>query len=105
MNSPSEMELMIPTSSPVSRAFTSYLSLYINNISIYKLKESTSYFPYINNYLLNINYYLEIPPQDLTVDLTANQPIIPLKNVSLHKLSKSIRKCPIPPNATAIWGY
>ena len=96
---------MIPTSSPVSRAFTSYLSLYINNISIYKSKESTSYFPCINNCLLNINYCLEIPRQNLTVDLTANQRIIPLKNVSPHKLSKSITKSPIPPNATAIWGY
>ena len=61
---------MIPTNSPVSRAFTSYISLYINNISIYKLQESTSYFPYINNYLLNINYYLEIQARHLTGYLT-----------------------------------
>ena len=96
---------MIPSSSPVSRAFTSYLSLYINNISIYKLKESTSYFPYINNYLLNINYCLEIPPQNLTVDLTANQPIIPLKNVCPNKLSKTVRTHLISPDTTVIWGY
>ena len=61
---------MIPINSPVSRAFTSYISLYINNISIYNLKESTSYFPYINNYLLNINNYLEIQARGLTDDLT-----------------------------------
>ena len=61
---------MIPINSPVSRAFTSYISLYINNISIYSLKESTSYFPYINNYLLNINNYLEIQARGLTDDLT-----------------------------------
>ena len=61
---------MIPINSPVSRAFTSYISLYINNISIYSLKESTSYFPYINYYDLNINYYLEIQARGLTDDLT-----------------------------------
>ena len=61
---------MIPTNSPVSRAFTSYISLYINNISIYKLQESTSYFPYINDYLLNIDYYLEIQARGLTEYLT-----------------------------------
>ena len=61
---------MIPINSPVSRAFTSYISLYINNISTYKLMESTSYFPYINNYLLNINNYLEIQASGLTDDLT-----------------------------------
>ena len=61
---------MIPINSPVSRAFTSYISLYINDISIYNLKESTSYFPYINNYLQNINNYLEIQARGLTDDLT-----------------------------------
>ena len=61
---------MIPINSPVSRAFTSYISLYINDISIYNLKESTSYFPHINNYLLNINNYLEIQARGLTDDLT-----------------------------------
>jgi len=61
---------MIPINSPMSRAFTSYISLYINNISIYNLMESTSYFPYINYYLLNINNYLEIHARDLTDYLT-----------------------------------
>ena len=61
---------MIPINSPVSRAFTSYISLLINNISIYNLKESTSYFPYINYYLLNINNYLEIQARGLTDNLT-----------------------------------
>jgi hypothetical protein len=61
---------MIPINSPVSRAFTSYISLYINNIYIYNLMESTSYFPYINYYLLNINNYLEIHARGLTDYLT-----------------------------------
>jgi len=61
---------MIPINNPVSRAFTSYISLCLNYISINNLKESTSYFPYINNYLQNINYYLEIQARDLTDDLT-----------------------------------
>lgn len=61
---------MIPINSPVSRAFTYYISLYINYVSIYNLKESTSYFPYINNYLLNFNNYLEIQARDLTDYLT-----------------------------------
>ena len=61
---------MIPINSPVSRAFTSYVSLYINNISIYNLKESTSYFPYMNYSLLYINNYLEIQARGLTENLT-----------------------------------
>ena len=61
---------MIPINSPVSRAFTSYISLCINNISLYKLLiESTSYF--LNDIkLINNNNYQEIHPADLTVDLT-----------------------------------
>ena len=51
------MELMIPTECPVSRAFTSYISLLINNISINNIKESTSYFPNNKYYLENINKY------------------------------------------------
>ena len=47
-----------------------YISLYINNISINNFKESTSYFPYINYYDLNINNYLEIQARGLTDDLT-----------------------------------
>jgi hypothetical protein len=61
---------MIPTKCPVSRAFASYISLYINNISINNLMESTSYFPNSNYYLLNINKYLEIQTLGLTTDLT-----------------------------------
>ena len=61
---------MIPINSPVSRAFTSYISLCINNISLYKLLiESTSYF--LNDiYVINNSNYLEIQPPNLTVDLT-----------------------------------
>ena len=61
---------MIPTECPVSRAFTSFISLYINNISINNLMESTSYFPSNNYYLKNINNYLEIQALGLTADLT-----------------------------------
>lgn len=61
---------MIPTECPVSRAFTSYISLLKNNISISNIKESTSYFP--NNEFLKINNdnYLEIRANGLTPDLT-----------------------------------
>ena len=61
---------MVPTKSRVHTENSVFVSLYINNISIYKLQESTSYFPYINNYLLNIKYYLEIQARGLTDDLT-----------------------------------
>jgi hypothetical protein len=61
---------MIPINSPVSRAFTSYISLLINNISINNIKESTSYFPNNKYYLENINKYLEIQALDLTSHLT-----------------------------------
>jgi hypothetical protein len=64
------MELMIPTECPVSRAFTSYISLLINNISINNIKESTSYFPNNKYYFENINNYLEIQALGLTSHLT-----------------------------------
>jgi hypothetical protein len=97
---------MVPAECPVSRAFTSYVSL-INNIYIYNklIMESTPYFPKNYIYINNLYKYLEIQPPKLTVDLTSNQPIIPLKNVPPHKFPKAIRNSPIPPNATAIWGY
>lgn len=62
---------MVPTECPVSRAFTSYVSL-INNIYIYNklIMESTSYFPKNYIYINNLNNYLEIQPNFLTVDLT-----------------------------------
>ena len=61
---------MIPTKCPVSRAFTSYISLYINNISINNLMESTSYFPNSNYLLFHVNNYLEIQACGLTNHLT-----------------------------------
>jgi hypothetical protein len=62
---------MVPTECPVSRAFTSYVSL-INNIYNYNklIMESTSYFPKNYIYINNLNNYLEIQPKFLTVDLT-----------------------------------
>ena len=62
---------MIPINSPVSRAFTFYVSL-INNIYNYNklIMESTSYFPKNYIYINNLNNYLEIQPKFLTVDLT-----------------------------------
>ena len=61
---------MVLTECPVSRAFTSYISLLVNNISINNIKESTSYFPNNKYYLENINKYLEIQACGLTSDLT-----------------------------------
>jgi hypothetical protein len=62
---------MVPTECPVSRAFTSYVSL-LNNIFNYNklLMESTPYFPKNYIYINNLNNYLEIQPKFLTVDLT-----------------------------------
>lgn len=96
---------MIPINHPAYAGNAVFLSLYSNYLYLYKLlMENTSYFPYVNNYQNNNNYQ-EIPPQNLTVELTANQPIIPLKKVPLNKLSKKNRYSPIPPNSTVIWGY
>jgi hypothetical protein len=101
----SEMELMIPINHPAYAGNTVFVSLYSNYLYLYKLlMENTSYFPYVNYYKNNI-IYREIRRQNLTVDLTANQPIIPLINVPPHNLSKAIRKSPIPPDTTAIWVY
>jgi len=61
---------MIPTECPVSRAFTSYISLLINNISNISIKKSTSYFPNNKYYFINIINYLEIQAGGLTADLT-----------------------------------
>ena len=71
---------MVPTKSPVTRAFVSYISLLISYISIINIKESTSYFPN-NNYLViaNNNNYLEIQARGLTSDLTPyNENKVPL---------------------------
>ena len=61
---------MVPTKSRVHTENSVFVSLYINNIYIYKLLiESTSYF--LNDiYVINNNNYLEIQPPNLTVDLT-----------------------------------
>jgi hypothetical protein len=96
---------MFPINHPAYAGNAVFLSLYSNYLYLYKLlMENTSYFPYVN-YYQNNNYYQEIPPQNLTVELTANQPIMPLKKVSPYKLSKKFRYSPIPPNTTVIWGY
>ena len=64
---------MIPTECPVTRAFTSYISLvnniYLNNIN-YLLKESTPYFPKEFKTINYFNYSLEIQPKNLTGRLT-----------------------------------
>jgi hypothetical protein len=64
---------MVPTECPVSRAFTSYVSL-INNIYIYNklIMESTPYFPKNYIYINNLYKYLEIQPNFLTVGITLN---------------------------------
>lgn len=64
-------ELMVPTKCPVSRAFSSYISL-INNIYKYNklIMESTSYFPKEYIYINILINYLEIQPKYLTDGLT-----------------------------------
>jgi hypothetical protein len=82
-----------------------FVSLYSNYLYLYKsLMENTSYFPDVNNYKNNI-IYQEIQPPNLTVALTANQPLIPLKNVCPNKLWKTVRAHLVSPNTTVIWGY
>jgi len=61
---------MVPTKSPVTRAFVSYISLLISYISIINIKESTSYFPNNNYLVINNNNNLEIQARGLTSDLT-----------------------------------
>jgi hypothetical protein len=96
---------MIPINGPAYAGNTVFVSLYINYLYLYQsLMENTSYFPNKNNYK-NIIIYQEIPPQNLTVALTAKQPITGLKNVSRHKLSKSIKTRLVSPDTTVIWGY
>jgi hypothetical protein len=105
MSIPSEMELMIPINSPAYAGNTVFVSLYSNYLYLYQsLMENTSYFPDVDNYKNKI-INQEIPPQNLTVGLTVNQPIISLKNVLPHKLSRAMRNVPISPNTTVIWGY
>ncbi len=99
------MELMIPINSPAYAGNAVFVSLYRNYLYLYQsLMENTSYFPNINN-CKNIIIYQEITPQNLTVALTAKQPITRLKNVPPHKLSKSIKSRLVSPDTTVIWGY
>ena len=63
---------MIPTNSPVTRAYTSYISLILIIISIDYFMESTSYFPN-SKYILNVvNNYLEIQTAGRKPDITSN---------------------------------
>lgn len=96
---------MIPINHPAYAGNWVFVSLCSNYLYLYKsLMENTSYFPDVNNYKNNI-IYREIQPPNLTEALTAKQPIISVKKVPPHKLSRAIRNCPISPNATLIWGY
>ena len=54
---------------------------------MYNLKESTSYFPYINYYDLKLNNYLEIQARGLTDDLT------PYRENELHINQHPKPKC------------
>ena len=99
------MELMIPINHPAYAGNTVFVSLYSNYLYLYKsLMENTSYFPDVNDYKNNI-IYQEIQPPNLTVALTAKRPIIRLKNMCPHKLSKTVRTHLVPPDTTVIWGY
>jgi len=96
---------MIPINHPAYTGNWVFVSLYSNYLYLYQsLMENTSYFPYVNNHKNNI-IYQEIPPQNLTVALTANQPIISVKKVPPHKLWRAMRNCPVSPDTTVIWGY
>ena len=66
--------------------------------------ENTSYFPDVNDYKNN-TIYQEIQPPNLTVALTAKRPVIRIKSVCPHKLSKTVRTHLVPPDTTVIWGY
>jgi hypothetical protein len=96
---------MIPINHPVYAGNLVFVSLYSNYLYLYKsLMENTSYFPDVNNYK-NHFIYQEIQPPNLTVALTAKEPIIPLKIVPSNKLWKTVRTHPVSPNTTVIWGY
>jgi hypothetical protein len=96
---------MIPINRPAYAGNTTFVSLYSNYLYLYQsLMENTSYFPNLNKYKNNI-FYQEIQPPNLTVALTAKQPIIPLKIMPPNKLWKTVRTHPVSPNTTVIWGY
>jgi hypothetical protein len=97
---------MVPEITPNYAGNSVFVSLYINNIFLYKLlMESTSYFP-DSNYLININYFKqEIHQPNLTVGLTSNQPKSDSKKVYPHKLSRMTPKRLQPLDTTVIWGY
>ena len=61
---------MVPTSSPVSRASSSYISLDDKYNYLCLLMESTSYFPYEYIYKNKLINYSEIQPKYLTGDFT-----------------------------------
>jgi hypothetical protein len=99
------MELMKHFNHPAYAGNWVFVSLYSNYLYLYKsLMENTSYFPDVNNYKNNI-IYQEIQPPNLTVALTAKQPINRLKIVPPNKLRKTVRTHPVSPNTTVIWGY
>lgn len=87
------MELMVPESSRDYAEKALFVSLYINNIYLYRLlKESTTCFP-DNNKLINNNYYKEIQPPNITVGLTVQLEKSPSKSAYSYKLSKVTQKC------------
>ena len=96
---------MIPINHPAYAGNWVFVSLYSNYLYLYKsLMENTSYFPDVNNYKNNI-INQEIQRPNLTVALTAKQPIIRPNSVCPNKLSKMVRTHLISPNTTVIWGY
>lgn len=95
---------MIPTECPVNRAFTLYISLLVSYISINTLKESTSYFP-INELLrINIDNYLEIQADGLTLDLTPNDENEVALFPDLSTKATSPTSLPLPPTLDSDWG-
>lgn len=81
------MELMVPESSRDYAEKALFVSLYINNIYLYRLlKESTTCFSDNNN-------YKEIQPPNITVGLTVQLEKSPSKSAYSYKLSKVTQKC------------
>jgi hypothetical protein len=96
---------MIPINPSAYAGNTTFVSLYSIFLYLYQsLMENTSYFPNVNKYKNNI-IYQEIQPPNLTVALTAKQPIIPQKIVPPNKSWKTVRTPLVSPNTTVIWGY
>ena len=84
---------MVPIKSRVYTENSVFVSLCINNISLYELlMESTSCFP-DDMKIINNNNYQEIQPPNITAALTVQLEKSPSKSANSYKLSKVTQKC------------